>query len=217
MNNGSLSDGVPVPKTLSQYVYAHLKDAIISNELHARERIDEKIITEKFQISRTPVREAINRLAGEGFITIDQHRDAHVTELSLSNLQEIAQVLGPLDGHALSGILDRLRPNDLTGLEKMTAKLEKYLQEDNPNKFYLTNFAIHEKLWSFLPSGFLHTTLKIGASHMQRYCMNAEIPHSHEKVLKHSYKNHLLLLEKLEKKDANGLAAMMRQHWSPSF
>ncbi|NOR15749.1 MAG: GntR family transcriptional regulator [Candidatus Aminicenantes bacterium] len=217
MNNSSSFEGVSVPKTLSQYVYIHLKDAIISNELQARERIDEKIITEKFQISRTPVREAINRLAGEGFITIDQHRDAHVRELTLAELQEIAQVLGLLDGHALASILDRLRPADLSALEKMTAKLEKYFQEESLNKFYQTNFAIHEKLWSFLPPGYLYTTLKIGASHMQRYCLNAEMPHSHEEMLKHSSKHHQWLMQSLKTKDAKGLSTLMRQHWSPDL
>jgi len=206
-----------MPKTLSQYVYTHLKDAIISNDLKARERIDEKVITERFQISRTPIREAINRLAGEGFITIDQHRDAHVRELTLSEREEIIQVLGLLDGHAMVNILDHLGPADLTALEKMTVKLEKYLQEGNPKKFYLTNFSIHEKLWNYLPKGFLRKTLMIGASHIHRYCMNPDLPRSQEEILKHSFRHHQLLVDGLKKRDAKSYASLMRQHWSSSF
>jgi DNA-binding GntR family transcriptional regulator len=216
MKNSSAIEGMAMPKTLSQYVYSHLKGAILNNEIRARERIEEKSITARFQISRTPVREAINRLAGEGFITIDQHRDAHVRELSAPELQEIAQVLALLDGHALAGVLDRLRVSDLNTIEKLTGRLEKYFQEKNLKKFYQTNFAIHEKLWSLLPPGYLRTTLMIGASHLQRYCLSPDTPHSHDEILELSLHNHRILLKTLQNKEAKGLSAMMHKHWSPA-
>lgn len=217
MKNHAATEGLAMPKTLSQYVYTHLKDAILNNEIQARERIEEKVITERFHISRTPVREAINRLAGEGFIIIDQHRDAHVKDLSVPELQEIAQVMALLDGFALASILDRLNASGLTALEKLTVKLEKCFHDNNVKKFYQTNFAIHEKLWNLLPPGFLQTTLKIGASHIQRFCLSPDMPHNHEQVLKQSIRNHRSLLEVIQKREAKGISALMHKHWSLSY
>lgn len=64
--------------TMSETVYEHLKDMILSLELKPGERIPEAKIASHFGISRTPIREAIKRLANDGIITVYPNRYAEV-------------------------------------------------------------------------------------------------------------------------------------------
>ncbi len=57
-----------IPRTLSQSIYYYLKDAILKGKFKARTKINEKEIVEIFQVSRTPLREAIVKLAAGGFV-----------------------------------------------------------------------------------------------------------------------------------------------------
>lgn len=65
-------------KSLSEPVYEHLRDMILSLEIRAGEKIPEEKISKKFGISRTPIREALRRLSNEGIVDIYPNRFASV-------------------------------------------------------------------------------------------------------------------------------------------
>ena len=115
----SLPDPI-IPKTLSQSIYNYLKEAIISHQLKASQRINEKEIADLFQVSITPVREAVLRLGAEGFIDSNFHREAVIKEVSYRELKEIFQVLGVLDSVAVGLILDTINQEELKELESLT-------------------------------------------------------------------------------------------------
>ena len=102
------SNNFQKPKTLSQSIYERLKESILNKELEPNQRINEKEIAESFQVSRTPVREAVARLVAKGFVEIISHREALVKEVSYGELKDIFQVIGVLDRLAVSLIIDQI-------------------------------------------------------------------------------------------------------------
>jgi DNA-binding GntR family transcriptional regulator len=74
-------------RSLSEQVYRHIKRMILSGELPAGQHIPEERIAAEFGVSRTPVREALHKLAERGWIAIDGR---HVTVTNLSQLQRRA-------------------------------------------------------------------------------------------------------------------------------
>ncbi len=71
-----------VTETVSDKVYRHLKDAIIRGDLRRGQRIVQEQLTEELQVSRTPIRDALQRLSAEGLVVSKPFHGAVVFELS---------------------------------------------------------------------------------------------------------------------------------------
>lgn len=79
-------------KSLKEKVYEILKEMIISGKLKYNERIEEDVLATSLEVSRTPVREAINKLEQEGWINIIPRRGMFVSNVSLKEINDIFQV-----------------------------------------------------------------------------------------------------------------------------
>ena len=151
----------PLPRTMSEFIYDSLKEAIILNEFKANQRINEKEIADRFHVSRTPVREAVLRLAAEGFVKIDSYRRAIVKEISFEELGEILQVLGALDRLAVGLAIDVISPKEIMKLEGITEKMEKVCALNSLEKFIELNASFHDELWKSVPNKFLMEILNV--------------------------------------------------------
>ena len=161
MNNKKINASkFRIPKTLSQSIYEHLKESILNKELEPNQRINEQEIADSFDVSRTPVREAVVRLAAEGFVDIVSHREALVKEVSYKELKEVFQVIGVLDRLAVHLIVDKIDSHELTKLEKLTSKMERHFIMREVEKFLDLNYSIHENVVIlYILIGFLYLNL----------------------------------------------------------
>lgn len=83
--------------TKNDYAYVELRDRIISGELPAGLAIPQAQIAEEIGVSTTPLREAVRRLAAEGFINLTAHRDARVAEATATEARHLYQVRESVD------------------------------------------------------------------------------------------------------------------------
>ena len=216
MRRYSSSQAIPapnIPKTLSQLIYNYIRDAIIRNKLKANQKINEKEIADHFQVSTTPVREAVLRLGAEGFVTINSHREAVIKEISFQELKEILQVLSILDSSALELAIEKLTPQDLEELEDLTAKLARNCQLDSIDKFLELNTAIHNRLWRNLPNAFLRETLHYVHNQLLRYNYARFTAFRRPGALEKSLEEHQHILNVLKAKDKRAIREFMAKHW----
>ena len=75
-------------------------------------------------ISVTPLREALRRLATEGFIDLAAHRDARVTPLSDEEAQNLREMRVPLESLAAGLAAERITPAQRSDLQALAARLE---------------------------------------------------------------------------------------------
>ena len=80
---------MPSSKNLKEKTYHLLKLKILSNVLKPNAYLEEKMLCDMTGVSRTPVREAINRLAQEGLVTMIPKKGAFVTALSIQDAKEL--------------------------------------------------------------------------------------------------------------------------------
>lgn len=66
-------------------IYEKIRDDILAHTLRPAQEIDEKMLCERYQVSRTPIREALIRLEGDGLIDFKANRGARVSALILSD------------------------------------------------------------------------------------------------------------------------------------
>ena len=150
---------IPIPKTFSQSVYSYLRKSIINGKLRANQKINEQEIADIFQVSRTPVREAIAQLAAEGFIKIDHHHGALVKGISLEEIRNILEVLEALDELAIKQAVDNLNAQGLRKLENFNDKMKKASQKREIEKYLNHNFEFHKTIWSSVSNDFLRENL----------------------------------------------------------
>lgn len=78
-------------KSLKEIIYADLKDKIIYCELLPGAPVSEDEIGKQYNVSRTPVREAILQLARENYITIEARKSTKVSKISFKEMNEIIE------------------------------------------------------------------------------------------------------------------------------
>lgn len=205
----------PLMRTRKETVYSHLKEAIIRHELKPKERIHEKIIAQAFGISTTPVREAIVKLEGEGWLTIDAHRRVTVRPLSILDLSEMYEVIGVLDGYATSLALKNINVLFLEEIERLTEEMQSFHKEKKLEDCLNTNIFIHLKIWEASRNKFLNENLRSIVDRIRMY--NIERLHLYSKagIMDQSLDGHLKLLRmfKCPKNKAN-VERFCRNHWA---
>ena len=120
-----------------------LRRMIMEDELKAGEKVPEKALTERFGVSRTPVREALKVLAHEGFVTLVPNRGAIVSGQSAEELAELFPLIAALEGVAGELAAERASADEIAAIGERTRRMrEAYERRDRPAYFEI-NQSIH--------------------------------------------------------------------------
>jgi DNA-binding GntR family transcriptional regulator len=76
-------------KSTADYVTAEIRRLILAGELPAGARVDQVDLADQLEVSRHPVRQAIDRLGERGFVVIHPHKSAIVAEISIADMEEL--------------------------------------------------------------------------------------------------------------------------------
>lgn len=112
-----------VSETVSDQVYQYLKDAIIRGELRTGERIVQEDLTRHLHVSRTPVRDALQRLSAEGLVTIKPFHGAVVFELSQNELHELYDIRILMENYAAQKSLDSITTEQIEQLATLNENI----------------------------------------------------------------------------------------------
>jgi DNA-binding GntR family transcriptional regulator len=138
-----LDPSVSPPAALPDRIHATLKHRILTCTMLPGSRIVEKALCAEMQVSRTPLREALNRLALEGLITIAPYRGYAITPLTIGGFRELCEVRRILESEAAALAAQRATDEDIRRLEGL-AEL-RYRREDRQTyeKYLRANSAFH--------------------------------------------------------------------------
>ena len=126
--------------------YAVIRQRIVSLEYAPGMSLDEKSLVDELGLSRTPVREALIRLSGEGLIEIEKNKGAKVTELDLKTLQSIFEA-GDLIERAYTRLAClRRTEQDLEGIRTAMENFERDLAERDVNAMVISNTEFHLRI-----------------------------------------------------------------------
>jgi DNA-binding GntR family transcriptional regulator len=108
---------------LTGEAYAALKTAILSGELQPRDRLFETVLAKRFKMSRTPVREALQRLVNEGLVEAGSDGLA-VATLSVEDIRSLEEANRALQSLAAQLAAAKGTEADLAKLEESIARME---------------------------------------------------------------------------------------------
>lgn len=119
---------------MAEYAAKQIREAIIEGAYQPGDRLIENDLAEQLQVSRHPVREALRRLAREGFVELRANRGAVVTDVSAASILEVYEIRATLGTLALRHLLlghTGLSDSYLRKLEQLAERALSYAAKDN--------------------------------------------------------------------------------------
>lgn len=124
-----------VQKPLKDLVYLELKHKILTGEIVSQTRLMEIDLSEKMNVSRTPIREAIKRLADDGLVKVEPRRGAYVANISIKDMLDVFEVREDMEGFVAKLAAQRINEEEKEELRKIASEYEEALSktEDKEN------------------------------------------------------------------------------------
>ena len=125
----------PDPRSLAEKAYQILVRKIIRLELDPGEPLAEKTLIEELEIGRTPIREALQRLAVEGLVVHMPNRGMFVTEVNATNAQHIYEFRSLIEGQAARLAASRASDKEIRDLTALHLALVDATEDDDIDRY----------------------------------------------------------------------------------
>jgi DNA-binding GntR family transcriptional regulator len=137
------------PGSLAQKVYASLREAILSLDLPPGEFIRKPEICAALGVSRSPVSEAVARLAAEHLVRVVPQAGTFVARLSLAEIREGAFLREALEVAAVERVAERVSEDQVVQLRRNLRLQAALIEDQDFAGFYQTDAAMHGLILSF--------------------------------------------------------------------
>lgn len=134
-------------KTKKDVMVELLREAILSGELAPGERLLQEELAERFEVSPTPVREAIQQLVAEGALRHSPYRGVQVAEVELAEVREIYLIRAVLEGLATRLAVPNLKISDLQYLNQLQAQIKAAIEQGDIAPLRKLNYDFHMRLY----------------------------------------------------------------------
>lgn len=132
-----------VKKTLSEQIYSMLKKDILTGKIIEGDKLVNKDLQEKYGVSSSPIRDAINKLNSDGLISKINRTGAQVIEIDYKKIKEINELMTTIT----CGTIWLCKNKDVKSVE-LTSKLKKIadLQYENlyTDKYFYYDYCFHK-------------------------------------------------------------------------
>src|SRR4051812_28143344 len=201
---------VAVPgELLADRAYAELRDRIVTLRIAPGEPINEDLLGDELEMGRTPVREAIKRLALENLVTVYPRRGTFASEINITDLAHISDVRAQLEGHAAYRAAQRLTGLQRSELDGLLAELADSKGSDDADALMALDARVHRFVYRCAANPYLEETLGryFNLSLRIWYLVLDRLPHLTERV-----REHRELLEAVRDGDAGRARDIAAEH-----
>ncbi|MFD1212967.1 GntR family transcriptional regulator [Arthrobacter sp. GCM10027362] len=112
-----------VALTKSAYAYDELRRRILTGEMAQGSVLSQVLLAQEIGVSTTPLREALRRLAAEGLVQLESHRDARVTSLTAEEARDLYVIRESMDPLAAGLAAGSRTPADIADIETALSQL----------------------------------------------------------------------------------------------
>lgn len=199
-------------------LYEDLKRLILTMELDPDALLDEASLTAQYGLSRTPVREVFQRLAGEGYLEIVEKRGVRVIPMSHATLRNFFLV-APMIYAAVGRLaVQHYKPVQLKALKEAQKRFRKAVQNQDADALALENNRFHEIMGEMAANPYMQPSLgrllidhcRIGHTFFRP--QNEDM----ERRLLLAADHHDAFIAALEARDEQTVVDLVFEHWELS-
>jgi DNA-binding GntR family transcriptional regulator len=183
-------------------VTAALRELIMHGEFHAGDSLRQRDLAERFNVSATPVREALRRLESEGLVRHSPHAGVSVVEVDYGATMENFRIRAALEGLAVELAAERVTDEDIEELEELNRQLaahEGHQQADELNR------RLHFRIYELAGSPLLISLLR-------RLWSSFPLGPQVVRPIDQSIEQHAAIIDALRDRDAAAASALTQQH-----
>lgn len=130
-------------RTRTDKVREILSDEIVSGAVEPGTRLDEATLARRFQVSRTPVREALKQLAISGLVEMRAHRGAEVARITVERIAAMFEAMAEIEALCARLAAERMTPAERRGLERLHAACGDAMRGIDPEGYHDANRVFH--------------------------------------------------------------------------
>jgi DNA-binding GntR family transcriptional regulator len=204
---------LPVGVSYKDQAYSALKDAITKMDLYNSPepiRLDERELSERLGVSRTPIREAVAMLEREGFVRTVPRRGIHVVRKTKREIIEMIHAWAALESMAARLIVVSGNHAGVAGLRSHFAAFDvDGVGADHINEYSSANIAFHQSLIRLSGSKLLGKMTDNLFVHVR--AIRHKTIFEHDRAQR-SIRDHIEIIEALEVRDADQAEKLVREH-----
>lgn len=195
--------------TRSERLWRELADDIITGRLPPGTRLYEQELTERFDVSRTPVREALRHLAAIGLVETRPQRGMVVAPLDLKRVQDLFEAMAELEALCARFSADRMTREERREFEKLHRKSAQYVKSESRDEYTEANHRFHTLIYK----GSHNSVFEEMALSIRRRLAPYRSGQFHlPGRLENSFKEHQEIVDAIVKGDSGLAEAATRRH-----
>jgi DNA-binding GntR family transcriptional regulator len=177
-----------IPSNLTTLAYNSIKEYILEGRLNENSRLTEEFLSTQLGISKSPIREALNRLETEGLIRIEPRRGAYLRRLSTEEVTDLYDLREALETHVVRTA--KLSPAVLAELHQSLKRQRAFLKANDRAHYIEEDVHFHAALAQATGNGHLCSVLEniqnqIWLSRRNSYDLSSSTaPDYHEAIVK---------------------------------
>lgn len=194
---------------LSDQAYKIIKESIMKNQLKPCEVLREEYLADQLEISRTPVKAALNRLVCEGIAMVNENGQVAVSDITADDVRDVTLVRRSIEGLSFSLLKGGFQLGQLDELRGFQRRQRSALESNNMDEYGEMDYQFHTRLALYTGNRFLYETVKNIEIVIKRYLILSGTLSKYSFV---ACEEHEKILNALAKNDFEAAGRAMRDH-----
>jgi DNA-binding GntR family transcriptional regulator len=191
-------------------VTASLREAILHGYFEPGEKLDQDLIAEELEVSRTPVREAVRRLESEGFVEVRPHHGAFIAKVSQQDIREVYEIRRLLEAEVVRQVTPLIPESVLDELDKLLTETQVQFEAGDITKHFESDVYFHETIADFVENKLLKEVLDGLTNRISMVRRFAQLQPGDHLVV--SIQEHHAILQAIRQRDPERASELMRGH-----
>jgi len=187
-------------------IYDSVKDDIINCFYKPEEVIEEKQLTEKYGVSRTPIREVISMLKQDGWLESNGKKGVCVSKITLKNVKDLFQLRYEVEPMMLKFAFNHICKDELVVIKN---DLTQAIEKNDIKKMAKLDDIFHEEIQN---SSKNDLAIKVTENIMDQTKRFRYLTHTNEEITLKSAKEHKQLIEAILERDLEKSLKIMKKH-----
>ncbi|EJW12894.1 Putative regulator PutR for proline utilization protein [Rhodovulum sp. PH10] len=196
-------------RTLAEDLRLRIADEIVQGTLVPGAALDETELAHRFEVSRTPVREAIRQLAASGLIDTKPHRGAVVARPTEAEIAGMFEAMADLEALCAARAAERMTGSERRALEAVQEELRALVHLGDPHQFLEADERLHDAIHAGAHNDYLADLTRATRARLQPF---RHAPAREVGRLAASHGEHERVVVAIVRGDRDGAAAAMRDH-----
>ncbi|PWC33062.1 GntR family transcriptional regulator [Azospirillum sp. TSO35-2] len=186
-----------------------IEEDIASGRLPPGSRLEESALAERFNVSRTPVREALAQLASAGFVEMRPRQGAVVATLSIDTILEMFEVMANLESLCAELCARRMTAEGHAALLALHRRCEEVITNGDIDAYYDANRRFHEAIYAGSHNRHLEEMTRALRNRVSSY---RRIQLKHPGRPRRSWQEHDLIVQAILQGDPDRARTLTKQH-----